>query len=895
MPGTTRELSNSSDMPRQNSLQGGAVIPALSDSGQPVAFPVALWMAVHQTLTGGQSSLESRIEAMESGAAAGVDYYADIASGLAGTSDGEFFSVVSTDEKRSFSLYLNDSGVAVLRASVPSSTFFESFLGPDKNIFDKTTMVRPGKYYSPGSDAIISSSPYRCTTFIPVIEGEKYGIQGVENNMTAIFADAADDTANFSGQTTLSSGQGIVTVPEGYPYLVINITNDGSNVTTFDDTLQVEKNNGVTDYEPYRLVFSVDKMPGGSEFVRRSDILKNITKNLVDLDSVDYTNRYSTGSLSFAVDALGLAASDWIPVEEGEFYVLWGDGVYTGWQGGYFTAYGATEAHSNISFGSPPSGLGKIFQVPTGQGITHVVVSLKKLNNSASATQLHGPVQLEKGEVSTDFEAFSPIEYVDPSLIFGGSSSSGSPSSATVDASSWFKFVEADEGSPLIDKIPSFQEKWLKRESDVCVVNTGTSLTARTTEHCSDHPDASYRPPLMHSMNFATHIWDRLKWDGQEYRRYDADTIFSESGSFTVSKNLSEWDDGLYRNGLTRYSESTSAAVSFSVPVDAWQFNFIYRTDSVGCDAQVSVAEGNGQMEVWNGSAWVEANGFSFSMAEAAPVARDIDVPSPSTMLFTSYNIPSKGNTTYQKRLKMRCRNGTGLDSRSTAKAVTISRTGGGARFCYWGVEWSPREFMVTYINAARGSHNTQATGATGLPRYQDNEIWSFEPDLLLFELPIHNDGAAAAGVYAEDYWKNLTENFVFRDDYELSLKTRGASFGLNPEIAMFTASIAWNFGGIEDDGSLKYSTQSGGKVMSALDKYQEAYFYVKDTYPEAVCINAAKRWVDAGFAIHGDLKTATLGSGKSGSTFTNEGSHWNDTGSKIMAKAVLPLLNFVL
>lgn len=56
-----------------------------------------------------------------------------------------------------------------------------------------------------------------------------------------------------------------------------------------------------------------------------------------------------------------------------------------------------------------------------------------------------------------------------------------------------------------------------------------------------------------------------------------------------------------------------------------------------------------------------------------------------------------------------------------------------------------------------------------------------------------------------------------------------------------------------------------------------------------------AMAFSDAGFAIHGNLRAATEGSGRNGLTFTNKGSHWNDTGSKIMAKAVLPLLNFVL
>src|SRR5690606_24957486 len=112
-----------------------------------------------------------------------------------------------------------------------------------------------------------------------------------------------------------------------------------------------------------------------------------------------------------------------------------------------------------------------------------------------------------------------------------------------------------------------------------------------------------------------------------------------------------------------------------------------------------------------------------------------------------------------------RCRGGA-VNSIGTAKTVTFTGQTAG-RFMYWGHEWSPRAYMITLVNAARGSHNTNANGATGLPRFADNEVFGFKPDLLYFELPIHNDGAAAAGSYAGGYWERLTNNYVFRADYE--------------------------------------------------------------------------------------------------------------------------------
>ena len=640
------------------------------------------------------------------------------------------------------------------------------------------------------------------------------------------------------------------------------------------------------------------QLPEDDAYIKKTYLFKQVSFNLLDPSKVNFTKRYSIGSMSLIEDKLGIAASDWIPVEEGELYTVSGNGPFGqggGPQGGYFSAPGETRALANISFFKPVDGPGWVFQVPRGLGITQAIISLRKLNDDPAQKTLHGLVQLELGEKATDFQPYNPQTRIKqeflPQLRSGESSSS-----VSFNSEAWYKFTEGDGGQQLADKIPNFRRHWLKKDQDLVIVNTGTSLTARSAEHCTLHPEAKSRPPLMHSNNMASILWDKIKWDGQEYRRYDADGFFREGkGLFLTASNLPQWDDGPYRQGLTRYSDTTGASVSFEVPSGAWQFNFIYRTDTTGCsDPIITIEEGDGQLEVYHEETgiWVEANRYQFSMYEEMPVSRTVRVPKAADGTYAELNIPSKGNTTYQKRLKMRSKSDK-IDSRSVSKQITISGQSPG-RFMYWGVEWSPREFMITYINAARGSHNSQAENERGLPRFADNEVWGFKPDLLFFELPIHNDGAANANPYPGGYWERLTDNFVFNPDYELSMRSRASHFGLNPEIGMFTSSISWNFGGINEDGSLKIIEQKDGKMMSALDKYNEAYNWVIDNHPDVVIINAAKRWYDAAVAIFGDLKAATVGSGKGGLTFTNEGSHWNDTGSKIIAKAILAVFDFI-
>ncbi|MCX2697080.1 hypothetical protein [Ochrobactrum chromiisoli] len=841
-----------------------------------------------------EKATKSEIEALESVAYVNAAVYETVVAGLAATANGQQFQV---QEGKFIVRYRNNGGGAVevqrsLRLaenSVPPD-YVENTFVPAKNLVD-STKIRRGRYFSNAAGGISGSSSYRCTGFIPVKPGQTIAVSGAMNTTAVVAFQSAQDTgAAFTHLGNTSFGQGVFVIPADRHFLVVNVTNAGQDNLAYDATLQVEIGNAPTAYEPYNLIVRDSRLP---LLLRPDEVIELISFNMIDLAKVSFVQRYSASGLVMVNDTSGIASTAHIAVEEGKLYAVSGS-FYSnanGMQGGYFVGSG-TQAIANIVFGSPPSGSGQFFQVPTGLGITHVVLNLWKEGRVSSSTTLEGNVQMERGEIATDWRPYSLFQRIKPALIDGNPTPT--PGGGSFNVSAWYQFVEADEGSSHIEKLPKFRKAWLEKKADLCVVNTGTSLTARSTEHCTDHPKAPLRPPLMHSRNFASHIWDRLCWQGQQYRRYDASGVFTETGTWATSFNLAEWDDGAYRHGLTRYSSAVSASVSFGVPVGAWQYNFIYRTDSKGCTASVTIDAGNGKMQVFDQAtqSWIEANGYSFSMNEPAPVTRNVNYPHPSTGTISVINVASKGNTTYQKRLKMRCRGGV-VDSLAEAKIVTIARTGGGERLMYWGVEWSPRQYMITYINAARGSHNTQANSERGLPRFQDNEVWSFKPDLFFSELPITNDGAGGSGQYAGNFWSGLTENFIFKSSYELSLTARATHFGLAPEFAFFTTSYGWNGGGVADDGQLSFSIQNDGTAMSPLDKMTQAYQHVVENHPTAVIVNLAQRWTDAGFAIFGEMRTPTEGSGKAGSSFTNDGTHWNDTGSRIQAKGALAVLNF--
>lgn len=795
----------------------------------------------------------------------------------------------------------------------------------DEIITSGKNMIDPAKidftkYYSPSSMAIVNrvGVVFAITGYIPVVEGQSYTISPLggstgyiqytggyfANNQTA----EAISSIVFANP---SSGDGrMFTVPrgQGIKFVVINLTCISATSNTLAADYQLEKGTAATNYLPYSTQINPDYLTDITTQINEQnakiDDLQEQIDEIVILDSFNkinpanilYDRRYSTGSVGIiAADVNLIAFSGLIPVVEGEWYTASGAGIFQDWQGGYFgdgaTNAIGTAAIQNISWVNPVSGAGRCFQVPIGLGIKYVVVSLA---TNADKTGLAGDAQLEAGEMATAYQPYSPVKQINPDLL------PDNPTPEPAETSELLKYTTFGNlnYNGLADKIPNFRKHWYAKDKNLCVVNTGTSLTARSIEHCTDNVNAATRPPLMHSNNFATHIWDALVWEGQNYRRYDSG-FFAEVGTWLTASNIAEWDDGAYRSGLTRYSDVAGSQISFVVPVNAWQFNFIFRTDSAGSEnCVVTIAEGNGKMEVMNDAGnWVEANGYTFSQREPGivtlPTVNYTNPINGNPATISNYQV--KGNTTYQKRLYMRCKSGA-IDSRATTKAITISRTSG--RLMYWGVEWSDREFMITYINAARGSHSSAISSSmSALNHYQDNEVWGFKPDLLLTEDAIHNAGGAGVpnSNYPRAYYGRVTENFFVANN-GISMKARCETLGLEvPEMVLFNTSITWNFGGIDDAGNLKLGVTNDGYMWTALDAQSGCYMHMIENYPDIVYINAVKHFVRACYDCYGDMKTATVGSGKAGKTFTNEGSHWNDTGSRVMARVVLPILDMIV
>lgn len=448
----------------------------------------------------------------------------------------------------------------------------------------------------------------------------------------------------------------------------------------------------------------------------------------------------------------------------------------------------------------------------------------------------------------------------------------------------------------LQQKCPNFYQKFKEKNQDVIVVLTGTSLTQGNFEYTSEREDASMRPAALHTHDLASSIFDVLvkHWDGQKYRRYDhADLVYSNS-DWSVVNQLPDyvWDDYAHiKNGLTKTTKDANASVSMTIPAEAWQFNFVYRSDSQSGSCTVAIAEGNGKVELYNGSEWIEANGATFSMYEG-----------PAT--------ETKGNTQYQKRLKMRCKNKTagGINSIGTSKQISISKGNNSNRFNVVGFEWSPREFMLSVINGARGGFEWGDPNGNRLDRYQDTDIWAFNPDLLLAEITIINWGASEPSSLSKDplQYVNIAKRAYFNefDDMPTSLHSKSEAYS-KCDVVFYSDTLAassavagaWDsathepkFGAVTDaatNGST-VDTSNVGRVKTNFENYEAVEGYIASKDYLFIPVLSTFKSVTEGF--YGSYWAGMQPSGKVGHTLTVDGVHFNDNGAKLFASLICPI-----
>ena len=422
--------------------------------------------------------------------------------------------------------------------------------------------------------------------------------------------------------------------------------------------------------------------------------------------------------------------------------------------------------------------------------------------------------------------------------------------------------------SPIVSKIPSFVSNFRKRRKDITVVVVDGSIST-DMGYASKRLDQSTRPPMCSENNLMAFIEEKLRFEGQEFKRYDSG-VFTEVGAAVTQASDAAWGwqiagNDTSNNGLTRILTGANPSVAYSFPSGKNRCDFIFRTDYLS-SASLVVACTAGLVQVYDesDSTWKEANGFVFSAKETNTLI--------SAVYMTATNLRK---SVYQKRLKMRAVTNT------ANKTITITSQDGG-RLCYWGITHSPKEYMFQFINNARGGHVIN-----NLRNFEAWEVDYWSPDLFLFSLNTINEAASAVSpsrspmAFTDAYINYITD--IKNKSYIPDILT----------LTLFTAKAH----GIYDVNDVLGSSNVAGwgnvTVQDYINTLQDALDLASvaniSAFSEFISI-AKKRSEYYSTKINDEMFT---NGGVSGNSFVKDTVHLNDYGAMIAWRVFEPYFDF--
>lgn len=427
--------------------------------------------------------------------------------------------------------------------------------------------------------------------------------------------------------------------------------------------------------------------------------------------------------------------------------------------------------------------------------------------------------------------------------------------------------------SKLSEMAPDFYTHWKLKDKDLVVEILGDSLST-LNNYTTPRTDVKTRPPLMIEYAYPSYIEELLRWDGQEYKRFDVEGIFTES--YTTATNL-EYDGSAWdwltgstfttnRPSITRILEGTNCSVSYTIPASANRCDFIYRTDYLNApNAVVAISKGNGFVQVYDYTTdtWVEANGYSYSAKEADEI-----------LVWSAPNYYRE--SIYQRRLKMK----TTKTKNDGTIGVTITNNGAG-RLTYWGIQHSPLNYFIDVLANARGGHSI-----TKLRKFERVDVDVFKPDLILLQLCTNNEGIIIANSTTEapiDRGTNTPSDMASRFlVYINALEAKTYT----PTVISYTLFHAY---------ATMWTSRTSDKVLYGYSGENKITGFDYHDYIEANLRANNKKRLSTWDCMREESKlkakrensiimnSVLAQSGKTGKTWTVDGTHHNDLGAKVI------------
>ena len=622
--------------------------------------------------------------------------------------------------------------------------------------------------------------------------------------------------------------------PSNASYVIVSTGLDLVN------TMQIEEGISVSAYEHFTITpkLDVNKIENHSisfdklepEILKGERNSKNLANYRIFKDGF-----YISESDGKELEISGFSVSPFIEIKPDTFYIET--------KGNRVAFYSSANEASFISGILPTS---NAFKTPLNANFVKVCTPIAEKPN----------YQLEEGTVKTAYEDYFTYK-LDKSLVAG-----------LEEIETETKTEIPKISKQLKDFAPNFYKKWLLKNNDVTLVLNGESIST-TNYYAEAFSDAKNRPPLMTEKNYTAFIEEALRWEGQKYFRFDNVGIFTEVGTATTKEYDKAWDwtrsvDSELpavnnRPAITRILEGTNCSVSYVIPTTAKRCDFIFRTDYLNApNAVITISEGNGKVQVFDGSSWVEANGYSYSAKEDGTLL-------PGSLY----------KSMFQKRLKMKK-----VNINDTNIRVTITNNGSG-RLTYWGYQTSVLDVMFDFILSARGGHS--------ISRLENFESWDtdyFKPDLILWQVPIINEGLDVGN--ADFSPKTMTKT---KEQYAINITDKYADYKskpYTPDVVSFMLWFGMGNNGIDTNNNWVFANDpNGNKVsiptyiyhtigaMESLNQNIIDLFSIIKTYAFEDAKNKGTNVINA----------ILKGSGIIGNTFTIDGGHYNTNGNAIVYK----------
>lgn len=282
---------------------------------------------------------------------------------------------------------------------------------PGKNLFDKSTKIID-KYIN-ASGAIAPAAGWSISQYIQVEAGQKYTVSAAARRVGLAFYDSNKNY--IASSYNALAGTVIVTAPVNAKYLVINV----DSTTVVSNNVQVEKGDGATSYEEYKLVVKPEVLPENLNpeiLVSKNELVELVepltakdyeilvtSKNLYDQSKKQLN--LIVGNNGAIQNSTGWSCTDFIPVTPGEYYTISFSAkrqnlAFYAQKGGV----GTTAIEYNTSAANP-------LTVQAPAGANYLVVNLD--SSIINATN----VQVEKGQVATPYEPGSTKVKIDSSYL----------------------------------------------------------------------------------------------------------------------------------------------------------------------------------------------------------------------------------------------------------------------------------------------------------------------------------------------------------------------------------------------------------------------------------------------------------------------------------------------